>query len=66
MSSVLFDVNGLVRMSAENPVGIVLPCMLQSACRDFWRHPQPAGVQSVDEPHDRLVLEIQLLQLQIE
>ena len=63
MNSVLFDVDGLMRMSAENPVGILLPCVLQSTRRDFWRHAQPARVQPVNEPHDRLALEIQLLQL---
>lgn len=36
MNSIRFDVDGLMRMSAENSLCIVLPRMLQSACRNFW------------------------------
>jgi hypothetical protein len=66
MNSVLFDVDGLVGVAAENALGIVLARVLQSSRRHFRRHAQPARVQPVNETNDRLMLEIKFLQFQIE
>ena len=66
MNSVVLDVDRLVRVSAENAVGLVLARILQSSRGDLRRHAQPARVQPVDEPHNGLALEIQRLQLEIQ
>ena len=66
MNATLFDMDGLVRVPAENALGLVLSRILQGSCRDLWGHAQPARIQPIDEPHDRLTLEIQLLQFEIE
>ncbi len=66
MNSILLDMNCFVRMAAENAAGIMLPRVLQRPSGYLRRHPQPARVQPVDQPHDRLALEIKLLQLEID
>ncbi len=65
MNAVLLDVSGLVRVAAEDAVRLVLACIVQRSGRYFRRHAEPARVQPVDQPHDRLALEIEFLQLQI-
>jgi hypothetical protein len=66
VDSVIFDLDGLVGMAAENAVGFVLACILQSSRGHFRRHAEPARVQAVNEPHDGLALEVELLQLEVE
>jgi len=59
-------VHGLVRVTAEDAVGIVLPGILQGTSRNFRRHAKPARVQPVNQSCDRLALEVKLLKLKIE
>jgi hypothetical protein len=66
MNSVLLDMSGLVRMTAEDAAGIMLPRILQRSRGYLRRHPQPARVQAVDQPHDWFALEIKFLQLEID
>ena len=66
MNSILLDVHGRVRVAAENTVRAALACVLQSSSRNFVRHAQPARVEPVDEPHNRLAFEIKFLQRQVE
>ena len=66
MNSVLLDVNRLVRVPAEDTIGIMLPRVLQSPCGHLRRHAQPARVQPVNEPDNGLAFEIQFLQLEIQ
>jgi hypothetical protein len=66
VNSVLLDMNGLVRVAAEDAVGAVLARVVERSRRNLGRHAQPARVQPVNEPRDGLVLEVQLLQLEIE
>jgi hypothetical protein len=66
VNSVRFDVDGLVGVAAENAVGIVLARVLQSPRGYLRRHAEPARVQAVNEPNDRLALEVELLQLEVE
>jgi hypothetical protein len=66
MNTVLFHVNGLMRVSAQNSVNAMLPCITQGARCHLRRHSQPARIQTVDASRDWVALEIQLLQLQEE
>jgi len=66
LDSVFLDVERVVRVPAENAVGIVLARMLQGSSGYFRREPQPASIQTVDEADDRLVPEIEPLQPQIQ
>ena len=64
--AVFFDMHGLVCVSAKDTLGFMVIRERDGARRDLARHPQPARVEAVDEARDRLVFEIELLQLQIE
>jgi hypothetical protein len=66
VNSVLFDVDGLVSMAAENAVGLVLARVVQSSRGDLRRHAEPPRVEPVNEARDGLALEVELLQLEIE
>ena len=66
MNAVLFDVVGLVCVAAENAVGVVLARIVQRSSGDLRRQAEPMRIQPVNQPHDRLALEIEFLQLQIE
>lgn len=66
VNTVLFHVNGLMGVTAQNSVNAMLPCITQSARCHLRRHPQPARIQTVDESRDWIALEIKLLQLQKE
>jgi hypothetical protein len=66
VNSVPLDVDGLVSMAAEDAVGIVLARILQSSRRYLRRQAEPARVEPVNQPHDWLALEVELLQLEIE
>ncbi len=65
MNAVSLDVSRLMGVSAENSVGVLLSRIVQRPGRYFRRHTQPARVQAVNEPHDRLSARIELLQLEI-
>ena len=65
MNTALLDMDGLVSMATEDAMGFALARVLQGPCRDLGRHAEPARVQPVNQPHDGLALEIELLQLQI-
>jgi hypothetical protein len=62
MNSILLDVHGRVRVSAKDTVGAALAGVLQRSLRNLGRHAEPARVEPVDEPHNRLAFEIKLLQ----
>src|SRR5712671_5443436 len=66
VNAVPLYMQSLVRMSAKNASSIVLACVTQSPVRNLGRHPQPTRIQAVNEPHNRLALQIKLLQLQIQ
>jgi hypothetical protein len=53
-------------VTAEDPIGAVMPGVLQSSGRYFRRHAKPARIEPVDEARDRLAFEIEFLQLQIQ
>jgi hypothetical protein len=65
MDAVLLHVNGFVRMPAEDSIRAALPRIGQRSRRDFRRHAQPPRVQTVNQPRDRITLQIHLLQLEI-
>ena len=65
MDAILFDVDGLVRVAAENAVGAVMTGVGKGSRCNFCRHAQPARVQPVDQTGNRLALEIELLQEEI-
>src|ERR1700730_4309259 len=52
-------------VAAEDAAGVVLARVVECSRGNFRRHAEPARVQPVDEPHDWLALEIELLQLKI-
>jgi len=66
INSVFSDVKRLVRMPAKNALRLVLPRVFERPGGNFWRHAQPACIQPVDQPHDGLALEVELLQLEIQ
>jgi hypothetical protein len=53
-------------MAAEDTIGAMHACVEQSTGGNLGRKPQPAGIQAVNRPGQRLALEIKFLQLQIE
>jgi hypothetical protein len=65
VNAILIDVGGLVSVAAENTAGLVLARVVQRSRGHFRRHAEPARVQPVNQPNDRLALEIEFLQLQI-
>ena len=65
MDAVLFLLDGRVRMSAEDAMGVPLACMAERATRHFCRHAQPARVQPIEHARKRVSLEIQLLQPEV-
>ena len=66
VNSVLLDVDGVVRVPAENTVSVMLPRILQSSCGNLRRHAQPARVQPVNQPRNGISLEVEFLELKIE
>jgi hypothetical protein len=66
VNSILLVVHGCMRVAAEDTIGAALTCVFQSSRGNLGRHPEPARVETVDEPHDGLAFEIKFLQRQIE
>jgi hypothetical protein len=66
VNSIFFDVDSLVGVAAKDAVGPVLARILHSSRRYLRRHAEPACVEPVNEPHERLAFEIELLQLEVE
>jgi hypothetical protein len=59
-------VHGFVSVAAENTIDIVLAGVLQRSRGHLRGHTEPTRVEPVDKPGNRLALEIELLQLEIE
>jgi hypothetical protein len=66
MDSVLRDVHGFMRVSAENAIGTVMTGVGESSGGNLRGHAQPARVETVDQAGDGLALEIEFLQMQVE
>lgn len=66
MDPVLRDVHGFVGVPAEDPVGAMIVRMGEGSGGNLCRHAQPACIEPVDQTRDRLALEVEFLQLQIQ
>jgi hypothetical protein len=66
VNSIVFGVDGLVSVAAENTIGTVLTRVLQSSSGYLRRHAEPARVQPVDEPGDGIAFEIEFLELKVQ
>jgi hypothetical protein len=64
--AVFLHLDGLVRMPAENALRTMMMRVGQSPAGDLGRHAQPARIQPVDQPRDRLAFEVEFLQQQVQ
>jgi len=62
----LLDIQRMMRMSAEDPLRIVMLRVCDRSRRNFRRHPKPPRIEAVDHSRNRLAFEVHLLKLQIQ